>query len=77
MSMSNRRRANEFEKLPASVESQLRLRAFRLFYNKIFRDERDQTVRFVKAIVASARNIHDHQAMAEWCRDYCKRPASP
>ncbi len=55
-------------KLSKELEDKLRVRAFYVFYGKIFADEVDPTVRFAKALVASANPIRDFGALAEWVR---------
>jgi hypothetical protein len=59
------------------VEDKLRLRAFHVFYDKAFANEHDLSVRFVKAIIASAGPVRDREALTEWRRNHCRRPRRP
>ena len=58
------------------VEDAIRLRAFHIFYDRTFRDERDCLKRFVKALLASAGPIEDPQLVLEWDRDHRRRRKS-
>ena len=58
------------------VEDAIRLRAFHIFYDRTFRDERDSLKRFVKALLASAGPIEDPQLVMEWDRDHRRRRKS-
>ena len=58
------------------VEDAIRLRAFHIFYDRTFRDERDCLKRFVKALLASAGPIEDPQLVMEWDRDHRRRRKS-
>jgi len=60
------------DQLPAKVEKRLRLRAFHFFYNKIYFDELDMTVRFAKALVASTKPIRNEKALRQWCESHGK-----
>ena len=55
------------------IEGKLRLRAFRVFYDKTYADELDLTVRFAKALIASAGPVVDRQAALGWRRNYRRR----
>jgi len=61
---------DEIKQLPAEVEDKLRLRAFHVFYDRGFADEHDLTVRFAKAIIASAGPVRDREALMEWYRQH-------
>ena len=63
------------EVLPAEVEDELRLRAFRVFYDKAYAEEPDLTLRFAKAIIASAGPILDPAAAMEWHTCHGRRRA--
>ena len=69
--------ADEIEQLTVEVEDQLRLRAFRVFYDKAFADEPDMTVRFAKAVIASAGPIRDPRAVLDWYRNHHRRLRIP
>ncbi len=60
---------DEIKELPAEVEEKLRLRAFHAFY-RAFDGELDLTIRFGKAIIASAGPIRDREALMEWYRQH-------
>ena len=64
------------ETLPPEVEDELRLRAFRVFYQKAFADEPDLVIRFVRAIVASSGPIQDPAAALEWHQEHGRRRAA-
>ena len=61
------------ELLPPEAEDRLRLRAFRVFYDKAFADEPDLTIRFAKSIIASAAPIRDAAAAVEWQERHGRR----
>jgi len=65
------------EALPADLEDRLRLRAFHVFYQKTYADEPDLTIRFAKAIVASAGPILDRQAALDWDRNHVRKRSHP
>ena len=48
------------------AEDAFRLFAFHTYYNRSFNTEKDPTVRFAKALVASAHPIDDEQAVLDW-----------
>ena len=61
------------DRLTPEIESALRMRAFRAFYDKTYADEHDLTVRFAKALIASAGPIVDPEAALEWHRQHRKK----
>ena len=67
---------DEVEELPAEVEDKLRLRAFHVFYDKAFADEPDLTVRFAKAIIASAAPVRNREAVHQWYRNHRRHRTS-
>ena len=50
------------------IEARFRVWAFHLYYRKPFASEPDLTVRFLKALEASARPIRDKEAVLAWHR---------
>jgi len=48
------------------LEDAFRVWSFHVYYEKSFAGEPDPTLRFVKAIVASAQPIHDRRAVIAW-----------
>jgi len=48
------------------IEDAFRVHAFNVYYRRSFRDEHHPLKRFVKALLASARPIQDHQAVVDW-----------
>lgn len=47
------------------VEDGFRISAFHTFH-KAFRQEHDPTIRFIRALLASARPVNDHQQILTW-----------
>ena len=58
-----------------AVEDDFRVTAFRTFY-KSFRQEHDPALRFVRALVASAKPVDDHQQILAWHRRFRRRRRS-
>ena len=56
------------------IESAFRLWSFRIYYRRSFKEERDLTLRFLKALVASSKPIRDRQAVIDWYERGCKAP---
>jgi len=56
---------DEWEK----VEDRFRVWSFGVFYQKAYASEPDLLKRFVKALLASARPIHDREQVIEWHRN--------
>ena len=50
------------------IESRFRVWSFGVLYQRTFAEERDPNVRFVKALLASARPIRDRGQVIEWYR---------
>ena len=50
------------------IEDRFRVWSFYVYYKKCFRTEPDPLVRFVKALLASARPIRDRSAVLGWHR---------
>ena len=48
------------------IEDKFRVWSFGVYYQKTFAEEPDLTLRFVKALVASAQPIRDRQAVIDW-----------
>ena len=48
------------------IEDAFRVHAFTVYYKRTFREELHPLKRFVKALLASARPIQDHQAVVDW-----------
>jgi len=48
------------------IEAKFRVWSFHVYYEKSFASEPDLTLRFVKAIVASAQPIRDRRAVIDW-----------
>jgi len=48
------------------AESAFRIFAFQTYYAASFKNQKDPTVRFARAITASARPIPDRQAVIRW-----------
>ena len=48
------------------IEDAFRVWSFHVYYEKSFASEPDLTLRFVKAIVASAQPIRDRRAVIAW-----------
>lgn len=65
------------EPVREDLEDRLRLRAFRVFYDKAFADELDLAIRFAKAIIASAGPILDRQAVLDWDRNHGRKRSRP
>lgn len=42
--------------------------SFHLYYDKCFAEERDEVLRFIKALMASSRPIRDKNAYKTWLR---------
>lgn len=54
------------ERNPQEIESLFRLWAFNVYYTQTYGEIRDPLVRFVKALVMSANDIADPQAVQDW-----------
>lgn len=50
------------------IEDAFRVWSFYIYYRKAYRNELVPLLRFVKAILASARPIRDRQAVIDWYR---------
>lgn len=48
------------------IERQFRVWSFRVYYDKLYATETDNTLRFAKAIIASSQPIRDRQKVLEW-----------
>ena len=49
-----------------TIEAKFRVWSFHVYYEKSFASEPDPTLRFAKAIVASAQPIRDRKAVIDW-----------
>lgn len=52
-----------------AIEDAFRISAFHTFY-KAFREEHDPTIRFIRALLTSAKAIDDHQQILAWHREF-------
>jgi hypothetical protein len=50
------------------IEGEFRVWSFHVYFNKLFSEELDQTIRFYKALVASSQPIRDRQKVIDWYR---------
>ena len=48
------------------IEDAWRQHAFHVFYHRVFADEPDSTMRFIRALVASAAPIRRRKLMIRW-----------
>jgi len=55
------------------IEDKFRVWSFGIYYQKTFAEEPDLTLRFVKALVASAQPIRDRQAVIDWYEKHKRR----
>ena len=55
-----------------AIEDAFRVSAFRTFY-KAFREEHDPTIRFIRALLVSAKPIDDHRQILAWHRQFRRR----
>jgi len=55
------------------IEADFRLWSFRVYYDKTFANEPDQTLRFGKALIASLEPIRDRGLVIQWHRKRCER----
>lgn len=53
----------------SEIEQQFRVWSFRLYYEKCFASELDNTLRFAKALIASCRPIRNRELVYAWHRD--------
>lgn len=58
------------------IEDRFRVHAFGVYYSRTFRDELDPSIRFVKALIASAQPIQDRKAVIDWYLEQRKRRKS-
>ena len=47
------------------IEAQFRVYAFNVYYHKSFCEERDHTLRFIKALLASVAPVRDRRPMVD------------
>jgi hypothetical protein len=55
------------------IEDKFRLWSFHIYYERSFANEIDPTLRFVKALIASAQPIRDRQAVLDWYHNHLRR----
>lgn len=56
------------EKRWSEIEAEFREWSFHVYYKRSFASEMDLTIRFCKAIIASAEPIHDRAKVLAWYR---------
>jgi len=52
------------------MESELRVWAFHIYFERTFRDEKDSLLRFAKALEASSRPVQNRRLVREWYELY-------
>ena len=62
----NGRRAEKPNATYDQAEGSFRIMAFQVYYHRCYADTRPAELRFVKALIASARPIPDPAAVLEW-----------
>ena len=48
------------------IEARFRVWSFHVYYDKLYANELDCTLRFCKALIASSQPIRDHQKVIDW-----------